>query len=66
MSYLKLIYEEIFMLQYYVYILSSAKYGTLYTGITGDLITRVYQRRTNQEVVREHPHWLDLYEGLIG
>ena len=36
------------MLQYYVYILSSAKYGTLYTGITSDLIGRVYQHKTNQ------------------
>ena len=36
------------MLQYYVYILSSAKYGTLYTGITGDLVGRVYQHKTNQ------------------
>jgi putative endonuclease len=36
------------MLQYYVYILSSGKYGTLYTGITSDLIRRVYQHKTNQ------------------
>ena len=33
------------MLQYYVYILASAKYGTLYVGITSDLIGRVYQHK---------------------
>ena len=36
------------MLQYYVYILSSGKYGTLYTGVTRDLVGRVYQHKTNQ------------------
>ena len=33
------------MLQYYVYILASAKYGTLYVGITSDLIGRIYQHK---------------------
>jgi len=36
------------MKQYYVYILSSKKYGTLYTGITSDLVTRVYQHKAKQ------------------
>ena len=36
------------MLQYYVYILASTTYGTLYTGITSTLIGRVYQHKTNQ------------------
>lgn len=30
---------------YYVYILSSKPYGTLYIGITSDLIKRVYQHK---------------------
>jgi putative endonuclease len=31
---------------YYVYILSNRKDGTLYVGITGDLVRRVHQHRT--------------------
>jgi putative endonuclease len=33
------------MLQYYVYILASKKYGTLYVGITSDLIKRIHQHK---------------------
>ena len=33
------------MSQYYVYLLSSGKYGTLYTGVTSDLIKRVYEHK---------------------
>ena len=29
----------------YVYILASARYGTLYTGVTSDLVRRVWQHR---------------------
>jgi putative endonuclease len=32
--------------EYYVYILASQKYGTLYTGITSNLIKRIYQHKT--------------------
>ena len=31
--------------QYYVYLLASRPYGTLYTGITSNLIQRTYQHK---------------------
>lgn len=30
---------------YYVYILASARYGTLYVGVTSDIVKRVWQHR---------------------
>jgi putative endonuclease len=32
---------------YYVYIIASKKNGTIYTGVTRDLIKRSYQHKTN-------------------
>ena len=31
---------------YYVYLLASKKHGTLYLGVTNDLVQRVYEHRT--------------------
>ena len=36
------------MKSYYVYILASRKYGTLYIGVTGDLSRRMWQHRSDQ------------------
>ena len=33
--------------QYYVYILASKKYGTLYTGVTSNLPKRIYEHQQN-------------------
>jgi putative endonuclease len=32
---------------YYVYLMASRKYGTLYLGMTGNLVRRVYEHKTN-------------------
>jgi putative endonuclease len=33
---------------YFLYILASRRYGTLYTGVTSDLPNRVYQHKTDR------------------
>ena len=34
-------------MQYFIYILTSKKNGTLYVGVTSDLIKRVYEHKNN-------------------
>ena len=51
--------------QYYVYILASKKYGTLYTGVTSQLIQRIYQHQEKQVegFTKQHQiHQLVYYE----
>ena len=42
--------------QFYVYILASHMYGTLYVGITSDLIARVWQHRNDVVEGFTHEH----------
>ncbi len=39
--------EALIMKNYYAYILSSKRNGTLYTGVTSDIIKRVYEHKQN-------------------
>jgi putative endonuclease len=53
------------MKQYYVYILCSKRNGTLYTGITSNLIKRVYEHKNNLVegfTEKYHTHLLVWYE----
>ncbi|HSS27992.1 MAG TPA: GIY-YIG nuclease family protein [Usitatibacter sp.] len=51
--------------QYYVYILATRRYGTLYVGVTNDLVRRVWEHRNDLVggFTREHGvHALVRYE----
>lgn len=53
---------------YYVYLMAKRKHGTLYVGVTNDLIRRGYQHRTNAVkgfTSRYHVHllvWFEIYD----
>ena len=51
--------------QPYVYILASKRNGTLYTGVTSNLIQRIWQHKNNQVkgfTKKYHVHTLVFYE----
>ena len=56
---------------YYVYILASRKHGTLYIGVTNDLVRRVYQHKTHAArgfTARYGVHllvWFECYDDVI-
>jgi putative endonuclease len=53
------------MKQYYVYILASQRRGTLYIGVTSELVKRVYQHKNDMVdgfTKQYHVHTLVYYE----
>jgi putative endonuclease len=56
---------------YYVYLLASKKYGTLYLGVTRDLVRRVYEHRakTVQGFTKRYGVdklvWFEIYDDAI-
>ena len=56
-------------MDYYVYILASKKNGTLYIGVTSDLIKRVYEHKNNLVegfTQKHHVHELVYFEQTNG
>lgn len=55
----------------YVYMLASQRHGTLYVGVTKDLVRRVYEHRTDvipSFTSRHHVHqlvWFEIYDDAI-
>jgi putative endonuclease len=56
---------------YYVYLMANRKHGTLYVGVTNDLVRRGYQHRTNAVkgfTSRHHVHllvWFETYDDAL-
>jgi putative endonuclease len=57
---------------YYVYILASARYGTLYTGVTSDLVKRVYEHKADlvpgftKKYSVKLLVWYEVHEDVLG
>jgi putative endonuclease len=56
---------------YYVYLLTSKKHGTLYLGVTNDLIRRLYEHRSKEVEGFTSRHgvdklvWFEIYENVM-
>jgi putative endonuclease len=67
------IVPQVMEVAYYVYIFASKKNGTLYIGVTNDLVRRVLRERTMKHwrrdwkvvlIEKDNPDWHDLYESI--
>ncbi len=56
---------------YYVYFLASSKHGTLYIGVTNDLVRRVHEHRINaapsftSRYGVDHLVWFEIYDDVV-
>ncbi len=56
---------------YYVYMLASHRYGTIYTGVTSDLIKRTWQHKEGfvegftKEYAVKHLVWYEQHENVL-
>ncbi|TMJ55324.1 MAG: GIY-YIG nuclease family protein [Alphaproteobacteria bacterium] len=56
---------------YYVYLLASKKYGTLYIGVTNDIVRRVYEHKSKAAAgfttryVVDKLVWFEIYDDPI-
>ena len=56
---------------YYVYLLASDKYGTLYLGVTNDIVRRVYEHKTKavagftKRYAVDKLVWFEIYDDPI-
>jgi putative endonuclease len=56
---------------YYVYLLASKKHGTLYLGVTNDIVRRVYEHRTKavQGFTKRYGVdklvWFEIYDDVL-
>jgi putative endonuclease len=48
-----------------VYLLASKRNGTLYVGVTSDLVQLIWQSKNDLGEGFTNPAWLDLYEDLL-
>jgi len=56
---------------YYVYLLSSDKYGTLYLGVTNDVVRRVYEHKSKAAIGFTSRYsidklvWFEIYDDAV-
>jgi putative endonuclease len=59
------------LMAYYVYLLASGKYGTLYLGVTNDIIRRIYEHKSKAVAGFTRRYsidklvWFEIYDDVL-